>query len=471
MSTPAASNLIRKSKADGGILCTASHNPGGLNNDFGIKFNVCNGGPAPESITNQIYERSKNLKSYSIAKVPELNLDSLGSHKFDSLTVEIVDSVNDYVTLMKELFDFSAIQKFFAANREFKLLFDSMHGVTGPYVKRIFVDELGLPVGSVMNVVPLPDFGGGHPDPNMTYAHDLVKRVQTEKIDLAFASDGDGDRNMVLSHDWFLTPSDSVAVIAAHHKSIPSFASGLRGVARSMPTSKALDRVAAKAKVSCYETPTGWKFFGNLMDANLLSLCGEESFGTGADHIREKDGVWATLAWVSIIASASQRQNKIATLRSIMEEHYKAYGRNYFQRYDFENVSCEAGNRVMSEFQSYLPSLKTEKSLKVGQPLPETEFKLVSFEDFSYKDPVNGSVSNNQGLYMVLEPEARVIVRLSGTGSSGATIRVYLESYCPVSKGDLMQPASQVLEPLKRLALRLTRLTEFTGREEPTVIT
>lgn len=473
LSTPAASNLIRKRKSLGGILLTASHNPGGPENDFGIKYNVSNGGPAPEGITNQIYEYSKSIKEYAVADVPQIDLSKIGVHTVSpNFAVEIVDSVSDYVELLKSIFDFNKIKQFLKSRKdqgkEFKVLFDGMAGVTGPYGKRIFVDELGLPQSSVMNAIPLPDFGGGHPDPNLTYAHDLVERVKKDKIDFGAASDGDGDRNMIISHDAFVNPSDSVAVIAAWAaRSIPYFKSGIKGVARSMPTSGALDRVAEKQGWKCYETPTGWKFFGNLMDDGRLSICGEESFGTGSDHIREKDGVWAIVAWLSIVATANDT-NPNASLKSILESHWNDYGRNFFTRYDYEEVETAKANNMMHHLYELLTSKKKEF---VGQTVGSSgKFVVKDCDDFRYVDPVDGSVSEKQGIRILFTDNSRIIFRLSGTGSTGATIRVYIETY-ENDKAKFTLDPQDALKELVGVALQVSKLKEFTGREAPTVIT
>ncbi|KAJ3075416.1 Phosphoglucomutase-2 [Rhizoclosmatium hyalinum] len=461
LSTPAASNLIRKHKATGGILLTASHNPGGPDNDFGIKYNIANGGPAPEGITDNIFSISKTLTSYSIANVPDVDLAAIKTHTFGSFTVEIVDSVKDYVILMKEIYDFPSIKGFFAAHPQFTVLMDSMHGVTGPYAKEILVNELGLPESSVMNFVPLEDFGGGHPDPNLTYAHELVERVEREGISFGAASDGDGDRNMIIGKGVFVNPSDSVAVIADYaDKAIPYFKkTGIKGLARSMPTSMSIDRVAKAKFVKIYEVPTGWKFFGNLMDAGKLSICGEESFGTGSDHIREKDGLWAVLAWLSILAYAnSQTLTGFIGLSELLQTHYKKYGRNFFSRYDYEEVDSVAANKVMDVL----------RSKKAGDTF--AGYKIDYCDDFEYTDPVDHSVSKKQGLRFIFTEGSRVIFRLSGTGSQGATIRLYVEKF--TEDVSLYGLDTQVgIKGLIAAALDMSRLRELTGREEPTVIT
>ncbi|TIB98420.1 phosphoglucomutase [Wallemia mellicola] len=466
LSTPAASNLIRKYKADGGILMTASHNPGGPDNDFGIKFNVANGGPAPESVTNEIFNITKSLTSYSIAQLPDLDISKVGNFKHGNLEVEVVDSVKDYVELLKGIFDFDLIKKFLSENPSFKFLFDGLSGVTGSYGQAIFLGELGLSKDSVQNAVPLPDFGGLHPDPNLTYAHDLVERVEKDDITFGAASDGDGDRNMIIGKGVFVTPSDSVAIIADWAHVIPYFKGGLKGLARSMPTSGAIDRVAKVKNVEGFEVPTGWKFFGNLMDAGKLSICGEESFGTGSDHIREKDGLWAIVAWLNIIAAANQ-EHKGWNIKDILQAHYNKYGRNFFSRYDYEEVDSQAANNMIEHLTK---TFETIDGTQLKATTSDTTFTVKESGNFSYTDPIDGSVSKNQGLYIVFQDGSRVIVRLSGTGSSGATIRLYVEKYSTESS-EYGQDAQVGLLPLIEVALSLSKLQEFTGRTKPTVIT
>ncbi|KAG0023328.1 Phosphoglucomutase-2 [Podila clonocystis] len=465
LSTPAASNLIRIRTATGGILLTASHNPGGPDNDFGIKYNMSNGGPAPEAVTEKIYEITQKLTSYKEVQLAPVDLSTIGIQRVGDLEVEIVDSVADYVVLLKSIFDFDLIRSFFSKNPEFTVLFDGMHGVTGPYGQRIFVKELGLPQKSVMNCIPLPDFGGGHPDPNLTYAHELVERVEKENINFGAASDGDGDRNMIIGKGAFVTPSDSVAIIAAQADSIPYFRrTGVKGLARSMPTSTALDRVAAKKGYEHFEVPTGWKFFGNLMDAGRLSICGEESFGTGSDHIREKDGVWAVVAWLNIIAHANE--TKKAGISDILLTHYNEYGRNFFSRYDYEEVDSEGASKMVDRLRALV---STDRAQLIGKDLGHG-FVVKDGDDFEYTDPIDGSVSKKQGVRVIFTDGSRLIIRLSGTGSHGATVRLYVEKYesNPAKYEDKTQDA---LRPLIQVALELSKLTEFTGRKEPTVIT
>ncbi|TPX40302.1 phosphoglucosamine mutase [Synchytrium endobioticum] len=465
LSTPAASNLIIKREATGGILLTASHNPGGPDKDFGIKYNMSNGGPAPEGVTDKIYEYSLKLDKYRIANVPKVDLSKLGSVAFGSgFEIEIVDAVTDYVGLMKEIFDFNAIKGLFKTNPDFTVLFDSMHGVTGPYNKRILVDELGLPESSCINIIPLPDFGGGHPDPNLTYAHELVGRVQKDKITFGAASDGDGDRNMIIGYEAFVNPSDSLAVLGARaNKVIPYFKkSGIKGLARSMPTSGAVDRVGQALGIKVYEVPTGWKFFGNLMDAGKLSICGEESFGLGSDHIREKDGVWAVLAWLSIMADANKAK-KGSTLNDVLREHYLQYGRNYFSRFDYEEVDSDAANKLMARLRELVESKKLVAEKYVGG-----KYVVQECDDYAYTDPVDGSVSTKQGIRIIFTDGSRVIFRLSGTGSSGATIRIYLEKY---SKNEINLKTDDAIGEISTIALEISKLEEYTGRTQPTVVT
>ncbi|KAG9290998.1 hypothetical protein G9A89_012870 [Geosiphon pyriformis] len=465
LSTPAASNLIRKRQATGGILLTASHNPGGPDNDFGIKYNINNGGPAPENVTDHIYKLTKTITQYNIAKLPEIDLAKIGTKTFGDFTVEIVDSVEDYTILMKEIFDFGLIKHFFEDNPDFKILFDGLHGVTGPYAKRIFVEELGLPMSTIQNFIPLPDFGGSHPDPNLTYAHSLVERVDQDNINFGAASDGDGDRNMIYGKNAFVTPSDSVAVIAAHANVIPYFKkTGIKGLARSMPTSTAIDLVAKEKGIEYFEVPTGWKFFGNLMDAGRLSICGEESFGTGSDHIREKDGIWAVLAWLNIIAEANQTNSGIG-IKQILLEHYHKYGRNFFSRYDYEEVDSEGANKMIEHLR-HLIGVDRESFL--GKTYGH--FTIKDADDFEYHDPIDGSVSKNQGIRLIFTDGSRIVIRLSGTGSQGATIRLYVEKYSQ-DPLEYESDTQKALKPLIDVALEISQLIRFTGREAPTVIT
>jgi len=470
LSTPAVSNLIRKRKADGGILLTASHNPGGPNADFGIKYNVSNGGPAPEGVTDKIYEITKTLKTYKMIELPEVDLSKIGPQNLGPISIEIVDSVADYLVLLKSIFDFDSIKAYLNSSPPpMKVLFDGMHGVTGPYGKAIFVETLGLSADSIQNCVSSPDFGGGHPDPNLTYAHELVARVDKENIGFGAASDGDGDRNMIYGKDAFVTPSDSVAIIADWaQEAIPYFKGGIKGLARSMPTSGAIDLVAKAKNLEVFEVPTGWKFFGNLMDAGRLSICGEESFGTGSDHNREKDGLWAVMAWLSILAAAEKRGIKNG-IKGVLQDHYKKYGRSFFSRYDYEEVDSAGASKMMSQIESAFG-----KSDFVGSTLSsqtsDTSFKVKEAGNFSYTDPIDKSVSKGQGLFVKFVDGSRIVYRLSGTGSAGATIRIYVEKYSK-NEQEYDQDTQVGLKPLIEVALKLSQLQELTGREKPTVIT
>lgn len=466
MSTPAVSAVIRKRKANGGFIMSASHNPGGPDYDWGIKFNYSSGQPAPESITDKIYGNTLSISEIKMADVPDVDLSHLGVTKYGKFSVEVVDPVSDYLELMETVFDFSLIRSLLSLS-DFRLVFDAMHAVTGAYAEPIFVDKLGASANSILNGVPLEDFGHGHPDPNLTYAKDLVNILYKENgPDFGAASDGDGDRNMILGREFFVTPSDSVAIIAANaQNAIPYFQSGPKGLARSMPTSGALDCVAQKLNLPFYEVPTGWKFFGNLMDAGVLSICGEESFGTGSDHIREKDGIWAVLAWLSILAYRNKDKklgDRLISVSDVVKEHWATYGRNYFSRYDYEECESEGANKMVE----YLRDLISKS--KEGDIYGD--YVLQFADDFTYTDPVDGSVVSKQGVRFVFTDGSRIIFRLSGTGSAGATVRVYIEQYEPdVSKHDM--DAQVALKPLIDLALSVSKLKDFTGREKPTVIT
>ncbi|PLW43416.1 hypothetical protein PCASD_07520 [Puccinia coronata f. sp. avenae] len=429
LSTPAVSNLIRKRKADGGILLTASHNPGGPNADFGIKYNVSNGGPAPEGVTDKIYGITKTLKHYKMIELPEVDLSKIGPQNLGPISIEIVDSVADYLVLLKSIFDFDSIKAYLHGNPPpLKVLFDGMHGVTGPYGRAIFVETLGLSDDSIQNCVSSPDFGGGHPDPNLTYAHELVARVDKENIGFGAASDGDGDRNMIYGKDAFVTPSDSVAIIADWaQEAIPYFKNGIKGLARSMPTSGAIDLVAKAKKLEVFEVPTGWKFFGNLMDAGRLSICGEESFGTGSDHIREKDGLWAVIAWLSILAAAEKRGIKHG-IKGVLQDHYQKYGRSFFSRYDYEEVDSAGASKMMAHIESAFGQKEFIGS-SLSSQTGNTSFQVKEAGNFSYTDPIDKSVSKGQGLFVKFADGSRIVYRLSGTGSAGATIRIYVEKY------------------------------------------
>jgi phosphoglucomutase len=454
LSTPAASCVIRKYATYGGIILSASHNPGGPDGDFGIKYNTANGGPAPEKITEAIFAASKKIAQYRIVDAADVALDTLGDSRLGDMTVSVIDPVGDYAGLMESLFDFAAIRALFASG--FRIKFDAMHAVNGPYAREIFVRRLGASADSMMNAVPLPDFGGGHPDPNLTYAHELVEILYGDDApDFGAASDGDGDRNMILGKHFFVTPSDSLAILAANAHLVPGYKQGLAGIARSMPTSAAADRVAAALGVPCYETPTGWKFFGNLMDAGKVTLCGEESFGTGSDHIREKDGLWAVLFWLNILAVCKQ------SVEAIVREHWARFGRNVYSRHDYEGIPNDAANGVMKLLHDSFASLR-------GAQFGHLQVKLC--DDFSYTDPVDGSVSTGQGVRIIFTDDSRIVFRLSGTGTEGATLRIYLEAFEPdVSKHHI--DAQQALATLISIALKISELPERTGRERPTVIT
>ena len=452
LSTPAASHLIRKSKAFGGIILSASHNPGGPDGDFGIKYNAGNGGPAPEKMTDQFFANTRKISSYKISDGADCNLDKLGTSKIEGMAIEVVDPVFDYQKLMETLFDFDAIRALFKSG--FRIQFDAMHAITGPYGHAILEGALGAPKGSVVNGTPLPDFGGHHPDPNLVHAKELYDLMMSASgPDFGAASDGDGDRNLIIGKNQFVTPSDSLALLAANAHLAPGYAKGLAGVARSMPTSCAVDRVAAKLGIKCFETPTGWKFFGNLLDAGMITLCGEESAGTGSNHVREKDGLWAVLLWLNILAK--RRQSVV----EVVKEHWASYGRNYYSRHDYEEVDAEAANKMMTFLRDKLPSLKGEKAGALA---------VAAADDFAYHDIVDGSNTANQGIRIVFEDGSRVIYRLSGTGTAGATLRVYIEKYEAKNLGLETQAA---LSDLIGFARGLAGIAERTGRMEPTVIT
>ncbi|SDK43157.1 phosphoglucomutase [Methylophilus rhizosphaerae] len=454
LSTPAASNVIRKYHTFGGIILSASHNPGGPEDDFGIKYNISNGGPAPEKITDRIFATSKTITEYRIAEIPEVNLSKLGTTVHDGFSVTVIDPVRDYADLMQSMFDFSAIKRWLATGHRLK--FDAMHAVTGPYAREIFVHRLGAPADSLMNCDVSENFGGGHPDPNLTYAAELVKIAYgAQAPDFSAASDGDGDRNMILGQHFFVTPSDSLALIAANARLIPAYAQGLSGVARSMPTSGAVDRVAARLGIACYETPTGWKFFGNLMDAGRVALCGEESFGTGSDHVREKDGLWAVLCWLNLLAATGE------SVESLVRKHWQSYGRNVYSRHDYENVPAAQANAVIAH-------VKAQASQLPGQVFGAYTVKTV--DDFSYTDPVDGSVSTGQGLRILFACGSRVVIRLSGTGTEGATIRVYLEAFTEDAAQQQLD-AQDALAELIAVSHQISLLPQLTGRQQPTVIT
>jgi len=461
LSTPAASHVIRKYQTFGGMVLSASHNQGGINGDFGIKYNIGNGGPAPEKITDEVFAKSKVITQYKIAELPAVDIDAIGKTEFpgvnagETFIVEVIDAVQDYADLMQSLFDFAAIRQLLASGFEMK--FDAMHAVTGPYAKEILVNRLGASAESLMNCEPSEDFGGGHPDPNLTYAEDLVKIMFAgeDALDFGAASDGDGDRNMILGQNFFVTPSDSLAVLAANATLVPAYAKGLAGVARSMPTSGAVDRVAAKLNIPCFETPTGWKFFGNLMDAGKVTLCGEESFGTSSSHVREKDGLWAVLFWLNIIAAKKQG------VEAILTEHWREFGRNVYSRHDYESIPTDAANSVIAHIKSQFSTLPDQS---FGR------YTVKSCDDFSYLDSIDGSVSSNQGTRILFTDGSRIVFRLSGTGTEGATLRIYLEAF-ELDSAKHYLDAQVALAEMIQIALQISQLVEKTGRTAPTVIT
>jgi phosphoglucomutase len=454
LSTPAVSCVIRKRGAFGGIVLSASHNPGGPDGDFGIKYNIENGGPAPEKITEAIFAHTQALTEYRISDAGPVDLDRLGSTQLEQMAVEVIDPVADYAELMSRLFDFDAIRALFKGG--FTMRFDGMSAVSGPYAKAIIEGMLGAPAGTVINHEPLEDFGGHHPDPNPVNAAELVALMNGAGApDFGAASDGDGDRNMIVGRNLAVAPSDSLAIIAANATVAPGYRDGIRGIARSMPTSQAADRVAAALGISCFETPTGWKYFGNLLDANLATLCGEESYGTGSNHIREKDGVWAVLFWLNLIAASGKSVNQI------VEEHWARFGRNYYSRHDYEAVDAQAADRMMVDLRAKLESL-------AGQTFGE--FRVSQADDFVYTDPVDKSVATRQGIRIIMTDGSRIVLRLSGTGTEGATVRVYLERYeADPSRHNL--DTQEALAPLIAIAEQVSELKQRTGRMEPSVIT
>ena len=454
LSTPAASHIIRKYGAFGGLVLSASHNPGGPHEDFGIKYNAGNGGPAPEKLTDRIYARTKVIDSYRIAEFAEVDLDTVGSFEAGGMSVEVIDPVADYAALMETLFDFGAIRAMFAGG--FTMAFDAMHAVTGPYAVEILEKRLGAAEGAVRNFVPLPDFGGHHPDPNLVHAKELYDLMMSPQApDFGAASDGDGDRNLIIGKDIFVTPSDSLAMLAANAQLAPGYRAGLKGIARSMPTSAAADRVAEKLGIGLYETPTGWKFFGNLLDAGMATICGEESAGTGSDHVREKDGLWAVLLWLNILAARKE------PVKTIVESHWAEFGRNYYSRHDYEGVDTERANALMAALRGQLDTLsgKTFCGLTV-----ETA------DDFSYHDPVDHSTSSHQGIRVLFEGGSRVVFRLSGTGTSGATLRVYIERFEPDAARHGIE-TQEALAELIAAAEEIAQIRAHTGMDAPTVIT
>lgn len=454
LSTPAASHVIRHHKAFGGLILSASHNPGGPDGDFGIKYNVSNGGPAPEKITDAVFARSKEIDRYLIVDAPDVDLSRIGTQHSAGMVVEVIDPVADYAELMESLFDFDKIRAMFAAG--FTMRFDAMHAVTGPYAHKILEGILGAPAGTVVNGTPSPDFGGGHPDPNLVYAKDLYDLMMSDNApDFGAASDGDGDRNLIIGRNRFVTPSDSLAILAANAPHAPGYAAGIAGIARSMPTSAAADRVAEKLGIEMHETPTGWKFFGNLLDAGRVTICGEESAGTGSNHVREKDGLWAVLLWLNVLAARQQ------SVDMIVGDHWATYGRNYYTRHDYEEVEAAPANALMDDLRAKLPSL-------VGQSL---EGRPVAYaDDFTYHDPVDGSTSGKQGVRIGFADGSRIVVRLSGTGTVGATLRLYLERYEP-PHGQHDLDTQSALAPLISIADSVAGIKARTGRDAPSVIT
>ena len=454
LSTPAASHLIRLNKTDGGIIMSASHNPGGPTEDFGVKFNMPNGGPAPEGITEAMFKRTTAITEYRMFEAQDVDLMAIGRHHLGVMIVDVVDPVSDYAALMESLFDFPAIRAMFKGG--FRMRMDSMCAVTGPYAVEVFEKRLGAAPGTVTHATPLPDFGGMHPDPNPTWAHELMAEMMgADAPDFGAASDGDGDRNMVVGRGIYVSPSDSLAVLAANAHLAPGYAKGLAGVARSMPTSAAVDRVADALGIACFETPTGWKFFGNLLDAGRVTLCGEESFGTGSDHVREKDGLWAVILWLNILAVRKQ------TVAQILHEHWAKYGRNYYSRHDFEAITTDKADAMMGALRANLATL-------VGQSVQG--MTITAADDFAYTDPVDGSVSTGQGVRILFGDGSRIVLRLSGTGTEGATLRLYLERYVAGPDG-LDHDPQEALAPVIQAAHALARIAEFTGRTAPDVIT
>lgn len=455
LSTPAASHIIRKYQAFGGLILSASHNPGGPDEDFGIKYNVSNGGPASETYTDAFYQRSLVIDSYKTAQIDEIDIDSIGSQQIEGLKITVIDPVTDYAELMQSIFDFNLLKQSISSGY-ITLLFDAMSAITGPYAKRILVDILGASPESLINAEPLEDFGGHHPDPNLAHAHELAERMfGANAPTLGAASDGDGDRNMITGSHIFVTPSDSLAIMAANAHLIPAYAEGLKGVARSMPTSQALDRVAAFYNIPCYETPTGWKFFGNLLDAGKITLCGEESFGTGSDHVREKDGLWAVLFWLNLIAV--KRQSVV----DIVHEHWHKFGRDIYCRHDYESIETPIANGIVEHLRSQLPTLPKQCF---------GEYIVKFADEFSYEDSVDGSVSKNQGLRVGFENGSRIVFRLSGTGTVGATLRIYLERF-EADSALYDQEAQIVLNDLIMLAEQFCEVKKRTGRTGPNIIT
>ena len=454
LSTPAASNLIRKRNAVIGIILSASHNPGGVDGDFGIKVNIANGGPAPEKLTNQIYRCSQSLLNYKFYDFPVPDFKNEGSFKIKDMIVEIIDGVDEYVTLMEKIFDLDQIGDYLQNN--FSIVFDAMNAVTGPYARELFVNKIGLPENCLMNSTPLPDFGNLHPDPNLTYADKLADLLLNKRsFDFGAACDGDGDRNMILGKSCFVNPSDSLAVITANTNLIPGYKNSMSGVARSMPTSMAVDCVAKELNIPCYETPTGWKFFGNLLDSDKITICGEESFGTGSNHVREKDGLWAVLFWLQILAV------KKCSVLDLMNQHWSKFGRNYYTRHDYEAIPSEIANQIYENLESLLPNLKNERF---------SNSLVLDADNFSYEDPIDKTISTNQGLRIILENNSRIILRLSGTGTKGSTLRLYFEKSSR-SNGKLDLNPQTALKDLIRSLDDLLNISTLTKMDRPTVIT
>jgi phosphoglucomutase len=454
LSTPAASHLIRLNKADGGFILSASHNPGGIDEDFGVKFNAQNGGPAPENLTAKIFEATKTIGQYQVVDADDVDLSEVGTTRQGDMQIHVVDAVVDYQALMETLFDFGAIRELFAGG--FTMQFDAMHAVTGPYARAILEETLGAAKGTVVNGIPLEDFGKGHPDPNPIWAKDLMDLMMSDASpDIGAASDGDGDRNMIVGRGAYVTPSDSLAILAANAHLAPAYSDGLAGIARSMPTSAASDRVAEKLGIGSYETPTGWKFFGNLLDAGKVTICGEESAGTGSSHVREKDGLWAVLLWLNIVAVRKQ------SVADIVTEHWKTFGRDYYSRYDYEDVATEKANQMIDGLRTQLPDL-------AGKTYGD--FTVATADEFSYLDPVDGSVSSNQGIRIAFEGGGRAVFRLSGTGTQGATVRLYLEQYSGL-EGDVGQDTQTALQNVRDAAFAISAMDAVIGRITPDVIT
>lgn len=456
LSTPAVSHLIRKYEAAGGIVLSASHNPGGADGDFGIKFNISNGGPAPTSFTDAVYETSKTISEYHLINCEDIDLSQQHSCYINEMQIDVIDSVSDYAELMEELFDFPKIKSLFTSGM-LTMCFDAMHAITGPYAKNIFGKKLSANVDAVINGIPLPDFAGGHPDPNLAHANELVARLNAgpSAPDFGAASDGDGDRNMIIGQNFFVNPSDSLAIMTANAHLIPGYKNGVRGVARSLPTSRAVDKVAETMGIHCYETPTGWKYFGNLLDDKRITLCGEESFGSGSDHIREKDGIWAVLFWLNLIAVKKQ------SVEEITRSHWSRYGRHYYTRHDYEAIDTQQAENLMQNLRDISASLVGNKY---------SDFTVSLCDDFSYTDPVDNSVAEKQGIRILFDNESRIVFRLSGTGTEGATLRVYIERYITDSTQHDLETQS-ALKDLIEIADKIANIKMSTGRNEPDVIT